>query len=74
MESLLLRGETFSYIKEIERDGLEDLYSILSSGDVQGVVFGKGVKFKPEQPGKKINPLRSHCSSSDPVTSLSIRS
>ena len=48
LQAALLTGSTFSYIDHIEPDGVLDLYDILTSGIVQGVVFGKGAGIKPK--------------------------
>lgn len=42
LEKLLLIGDTFAYIDHIEPNGLNDLFNVLSSGAVNGAVFGKG--------------------------------
>ena len=48
LQAVLLTGNTFSYIDSIEPDGVLDLYDILTSGKVQGAVFGKGASIKPK--------------------------
>lgn len=50
LQSALLIGDTFRDIIAIDRDGLNDLYNVLSSGNVSGQIYGKGVDIKPKKP------------------------
>ena len=49
LQRRLLRGDTFSYISTIEADGLNDLFNMLSSGNIKGKVFGKGAKINTRE-------------------------
>ena len=49
LEKALLTGDTFRSVQHIDRDGLLDLFNVLSSGTVSGAVFGKGAKLKPKK-------------------------
>lgn len=49
LQERLLLGDTFMHIESIDRDGLNDLYSVLSSGKVSGEIYGKGVKIKKDE-------------------------
>ena len=44
LEQQLLIGDTFSHIIHIEQDGLDDLFAVLSSGKINGAVFGKSIR------------------------------
>lgn len=46
LEKALLSGDTFNYIKAIEPDGLNDLYNVLLSGNIDGHIYGKGADIK----------------------------
>lgn len=47
LQKRLLVGNTFDYIDNIEEDGLEDLFHVLSSGTIQTAIYGKGSNIKP---------------------------
>ncbi len=49
LQDRLLRGDTFSYIASIESDGLNDLYNMLSSGNIKGQIWGKGARLKTRE-------------------------
>lgn len=61
LEKALLVGDTFSTVQYIDRDGLLDLFNVLSSGTVSGAVFGKGarVKSKKDPAKSELTRLRS---------------
>ena len=44
LQSILLFGDTFSYIKEIEPEELTEMYDILKSNRLTGKIYGKGAK------------------------------
>ena len=46
MQNTLLTGNSFSYIDHIELEGVLNLYEVLTSGHVQGAVFGKRANIK----------------------------
>ncbi len=46
LQNALLTGNTFSYIDHIELEGVLDLYEVLTSGQIQGAVFGKRANIK----------------------------
>lgn len=58
LQSALLTGNTFSYIDHIEQDGLNDLFNMLSSGNIKGVVFGKSAKPKKKKIVSELSKLR----------------
>jgi len=47
LERILLRGDTFSYIDHIAPAGLEDLFSVLQSGEISEDVYGAKLKLTP---------------------------
>lgn len=49
IEAALLRGSTFSYIDHIDEQGLTDLYGVLSSGILNGPVYGRGYTVTHEE-------------------------
>ena len=52
LQNHLLLGDTFRGIDHIEPDGLNDLYNVLLSGNVNGEVYGKNVKIKEQPPAE----------------------
>lgn len=46
LQSMLLFGDTFSQIKEIESEGLKEMYDVLKSEHLKGKIYGKGAKIK----------------------------
>lgn len=58
LQATLLTGNTFSYIDHIEQDGLNDLFNMLSSGNIKGVVFGKSAKPKKKKIVSELSKLR----------------
>ena len=58
LQSALLTGDTFLYIDHIDRDGLNDLFNMLSSGKIKGAVFGKSAKIKKKKVISELTRLR----------------
>lgn len=52
LQNRLLLGDTFREIDHIEPDGLNDLYNVLLSGNVNGEIYGKDVKVKEQPPAE----------------------
>ena len=50
LQEHLLLGNTFSDVDHIESDGLNDLYNVLVSGNIEGEVYGKDTKIKDQAP------------------------
>ena len=46
LQARLLSGDTFNYIDHIDSEGLNDLFNVLLSGNVEGSIYGKGAKIK----------------------------
>lgn len=46
LQECLLSGSTFKEIERIDPDGLNDMYSILTLGEVTGKIYGKGARIK----------------------------
>lgn len=59
LQTALLSGNAFSYIDHIEQDGLNDIFNMLSSGNIKGTVFGKSAKFKRKKAVSELSRLRS---------------
>lgn len=57
LQKHLLIGNTFSHITSIEESGLNDLYTILSSGKVKGYIYGRGAKIKSNKEKQKKSEL-----------------
>ena len=49
LERRLLIGDTFSYIECIEKNGLHDLFNVLSSKEISGAIFGKGINIQTKK-------------------------
>lgn len=47
LQDKLLHGEPFFKIDHIESDGLNDFFNILSTGKIEGNIYGKGADIKP---------------------------
>lgn len=58
LQSILLTGEAFSKIDYIETDGLNDLYNMLASEKVKGLVFGKSARAKNKKVTSELTRLR----------------
>ena len=50
LQEHLLLGNTFCNVDHIESDGLNDLYNVLVSGNIEGEVYGKDTKIKDQAP------------------------
>ena len=48
MQKHLLKGSSFNDIKSIDSDGLNDLYNVLSSGNIKQDIYSNDVSFKKE--------------------------
>lgn len=47
LQQRILCGEPFARISSIDEDDLADIHALLSSGKVQGSIYGKGADIKP---------------------------
>lgn len=58
LQAALLKGNTFSNIDHIDSDGLNDMYNMLASGKIKGVVFGKSARIKKKKVASELSLLR----------------